>query len=501
MIGCWLFCSASALAQCVKGDCFTGHGTYIFPDKSRYVGYFKRGVIEGRGIYYDHGGDKYLGGWKNSQRHGEGKWISKTGESYIGTFHQGKIHGSGKFTYADGRYVEGQWNENLPVGEAEMFYPDGRSELGSWENGRWKSKEPIAVSYRKPTPELKEEVKKRPTNKNCNKLHCHKEEGVFVYKDGSKYTGWFVNGQPEGKGKCVYASGDEYVGFWKNHSPHGEGIMYFQAGRVYGAEWEYGTPVKELEARQSTELMKDVLTEYSEEQKVWAVVIGVSRYNHMPVLNYCDDDAYRFYAFLKSPEGGALPDEQITLLIDEDATRKNIIDQMQKTVLRADENDVVMVYFSGHGLQGSFVPIDYDGYNNKLSYDDFTHILDQSKAEYKMCFADACHSGSLMAQKSVEETIDLYYGAFDNVEAGTAFMLSSKAEEFSLEDGGLRQGIFSHYLIKGIQGHADQDRNKVITIGELYNYVRFEVRRYSGNIQTPMMVGQYDKNMPVGVVR
>ena len=95
----------------------------------------------------------------------------------------------------------------------------------------------------------------------------------------------------------------------------------------------------------------------------------------------------------------------------------------------------------------------------------------------------------------------MYYEAFDNVLSGTAFMLSSKAEEFSLEDGGLRQGVFSHFLIKGIKGAADTNRDKVVTISELFAFVHFEVRKYSGNLQTPIMLGQYDQNMPVGVVR
>ena len=79
----------------------------------------------------------------------------------------------------------------------------------------------------------------------------------------------------------------------------------------------------------------------------------------MPPLRYTDDDAYQVYAFLKSPEGGALPDKQVRILIDEQATRQNILDAMRTIFLRADENDVVMFYFSGHGLKGaSFIPVD-----------------------------------------------------------------------------------------------------------------------------------------------
>ncbi|MBK9679001.1 MAG: caspase family protein [Saprospiraceae bacterium] len=66
--------------------------------------------------------------------------------------------------------------------------------------------------------------------------------------------------------------------------------------------------------------------------KIWTVVVGVARYEHMPALRYSDDDAYRIYAFLKSPEGRALKDDQIKILVDEDATRDKIISALQGAV-------------------------------------------------------------------------------------------------------------------------------------------------------------------------
>jgi hypothetical protein len=472
----------AASAQCIKGDCYTGHGTYLFEDGSRYVGQFRSGKLHGKGILYSENGDKYLGDWVKNKKQGRGKLIFSSGEHYIGDFSNNKFHGFGKLTTLGGDVIEGQWKKNT-------FLEDWDDQVAIEEDSRSAATEVSQVKPRK--TELKD----------CTLTYSHNTEGKLTYVDGSVYTGWFVDGQPEGQGSCLYANGDKYVGGWKNHGPHGEGVMYFMDGRVYGAEWEKGRAVAELAPEASLHLMQDIMEEKTPEVKVWAVVIGVSRYNHMPVLRYADDDAYRFYAFLKSPEGGALPDEQIAILIDEDATRDNTLRKMQETVLRADENDVVVVYFSGHGLDGAFLPIDYDGYNNRIFYDEMTEILAKSKARHKMCFADACHSGSLLAQKGPAESQMMYYKAFDNILSGTAFMLSSKAEEFSLEDGGLRQGVFSHFLIKGIKGAADTNSDKVVTISELFAYVHFEVRKYSGNLQTPIMLGQYDQNMPVGVVR
>src|SRR5690606_16142596 len=148
-----------------------------------------------------------------------------------------------------------------------------------------------------------------------------------------------------------------------------------------------------------------------DEVKVWAVVVGIGRYTSMPVLKYTDDDAYHIYAFLKSPEGGAIPDSQIRLLIDEDATRTNIIRAMRHVFLKADENDVVLLYYSGHGIQGAFLPVDFDGHTNKLKHDEVKAIFRETKAKHKICFADACHVGTLTAMKAPENTIRKYYEA------------------------------------------------------------------------------------------
>ena len=237
--------------------------------------------------------------------------------------------------------------------------------------------------------------------------------------------------------------------------------------------------------------------------KVYAVIVGVAKYNHINSLNYSDDDAYRFYAFLKSPEGGALQDDQLAVLIDEAATRDNILNTLRNTFSKAGPNDLVLFYFSGHGEAGAFLPYDFNGYSFKLTHSSLRTIFDQSKAKNKVCIADACHSGSL--DKSVKSTwassFDGYYQALQNSRGGLALFMSSKGEETSMEINGLRQGIFTYYMMDGLRGNADYNRDKVITIQELYSYVTQKVKSYTGNRQSPVIHGSYDQNMPIGSVR
>jgi uncharacterized caspase-like protein len=205
---------------------------------------------------------------------------------------------------------------------------------------------------------------------------------------------------------------------------------------------------------------------------------------------------------LQRPEGGALPDEQIRVLIDESATRDKILSETRSLFSKADGDDVVMFYFSGHGMDGSFLPRDFTGSTNKLLHSEIRQIFENSKAKHKICLADACHSGSLdKSNKDMGVVIDNYYNAWSTSTGGMVLMMSSKAEETSIEYRGLRQGVFSYYLIKGLKGEANANYDKIVTITELYDYVKKNVQDYTGYKQTPVINGKYDRNMPMSVVR
>ncbi len=549
--------------NCVRGNCVNGFGTITFSNNARYTGEFRGGKMEGRGLFYYSNGNKYIGQWKGGLRHGEGKLVKKDGNIYTGNFINDKIQGQGTMNYSSGDRYVGQWNKEQVngkgnyyfkngdryegnflngqfEGEGSFFYSDGSNYKGSWKasqrsgygeyndgkgktySGQWLADKAVKVivddladleeEEEKDTvvtkPVVKEEGKVNVVQvcdeklPNCNTSFCKSGRGILDYADGSKYVGEFVNGDPKGKGICYYANGDRYEGYWDNHAPHGEGTMFFKSGLVYGAMWNHGQSTKQLLSKQEFVFNDKIQVDKNKEVKIWSVIVGISKYEHMPSLKYADDDAYRIYAFLKSPEGGALPDNQIKILVDEDATRNNILKAMNELFMRADENDVVMLYYSGHGLEGTFIPIDYDGFDHALQHDEVKEMFNKSKAKHKVCYADACHSGSLLAAKSpFSSSLMYFYEDLDKASGGTAFMMSSKSKEYSLEDGGLRQGIFSHFLIRGLKGEADKDHNLTITISELFNYVYSNVRDYTGQAQTPLIAGDYNEQMPVGFCR
>lgn len=544
-------------------DRINGFGSMIYKSGDKYVGDWKNEQPNGNGTFYYASGERYEGEFLKGRYNGKGKLFYTNGSYYEGEWKDDQRNGYGEYVDINGTSLEGLWEKDQPlkVIETSLAQLEGENAIHSEEksdskliiadqtkdtiqnekvNSRfWNASQidsdndpiellniettenvpiqktenkieisdssalvPQALQSNKPKENTADNKLLEERLPNCNTSYCKSGRGRMDYADGSKYIGNFVNGEPKGNGICYYVNGDRYEGMWSNHAPHGEGVMYFKSGLVYGALWENGVAKKQLSSKQEFIYNANIKTDNNPEIKIWAMVVGISRYAHMPSLKYSDDDAYKIFAFLKSPEGGALPDDQIALLIDEDATRNNILKSLNEISLKADENDVVMIYFSGHGLEGNFIPIDYDGYQNALKHDEIRDMLNKSHAKHKVCYADACHSGSLLAAKSpFASDLNFFYDALDKSLGGTAFLMSSKSKEYSLEDGGLRQGIFSHFLIRGLKGEADINKNKTITIKELFEYVSKNVKDYSGSAQSPLIAGDYDENMPVGFVR
>ena len=418
------------------------------------------------------------------------------------------MNGRGICYYSDGSQYKGEWQGGYPNGEGTKILADGRAWTGNWDRGH-----PIdqygnvidllaVLNLNKEDNGLPDQLTVKATE-GCIFGNCIDGEGIYVYKDQSaRYEGTFQGELPHGKGSIYYANGDKYEGDWVDGNFEGKGILTLSDGSQISGFWKDGVHIGDsnpfqpaLNIVQSQNAHRDM--------KVWAVIIGISSYNHMPTLRFTDDDAYRMYAFLKSPEGGALPDEHIRILIDEDATKDRILHTLNDVFTRAGRNDLVLLYFSGHGLPGAFLPNDFDGYEHKISHEEIRDILDRSSAKYKLCIADACHSGGLFAARGNETQNALlkYYEALAQASPGSALILSSKSTETSLESSGLRQGVFSHFLIRGLKGEADTNFDKIVTVQELFDFTYHNVRSYTGSRQSPVMKGNFDRKMPAAVIR
>ncbi len=356
----------------------------------------------------------------------------------------------------------------------------------------------------------------------CLEGNCVDGYGTYYFqKYKMRYQGDFAHYRPHGYGDAKFDDGKQYVGEWQDGIYHGKGTLTMPDGYQMSGNWSYGVfldweklPTQAIPANQQPN-PKPVLAAIPKLRdanqlalpQVWAVSVGVAVYHKKVIrpLEYTDKDARRIYDFWQTPAGGALQPDHIRLLTNQEATHENIVAALREQFGKAGENDLVIFYFSGHGLEGSFLPIDYDGRNHQLTHEEVNALFDACPAKFKLCIADACHAGNMQfAMKGAKPAVQIerFYKSLMKAERGKALLMSSQGDEESMESTNLKQGLFSHFLLRGLNGEGDQDRDGIVTVQELYDFVRWGVTDYLERtqfVQTPVLTGSFDPTMPVSV--
>ena len=67
-------------------------------------------------------------------------------------------------------------------------------------------------------------------------------------------------------------------------------------------------------------------------------------------------------------------------------------------------------------------------------------------------------------------------------------------DELSLESYLTNGGIFTRFFVMGMQGAADLNKDRGVSLHELYTYVRKHVRQGTDKQQTPIMYGNFNKD-------
>ena len=255
----------------------------------------------------------------------------------------------------------------------------------------------------------------------------------------------------------------------------------------------------------------------------WAVVVGVSNYRQgVSNLQYADDDALAVYEFLASPRGGRFAPENMRLLIDEQATSQTLRDALHVFLSRAKQEDLVVIYFSGHGASAPARPdivylLTHDADPERLASTAFpmhevqTALKHYIAAERVLILADACRSGSMLrlpqtvAMRSGEEENELVYRYLQELSRsapGRAVFTASEAREPSREgqQWGGGHGVFTYHLLEGLRSKADRDQNGVVTLGEAIEYTQYHVQEDTDSQQHPDPGGEYDRNFPLSVI-
>ena len=221
--------------------------------------------------------------------------------------------------------------------------------------------------------------------------------------------------------------------------------------------------------------------------QTFAIVMGVSKYKFIRPLVYADKDAEMFRDYLKSPGGGGLKDDNIFCLLNDEANNSNFwgkgfqwlkAKQLQK-------GDRLFIYLAGHGDaidEDEFFFLGYDcnpaGDKNNYLVSGAIQLFNLKKKIAKettkgvevFFIMDACRSNELPGGKEGQNFLNI---AISEKKVGDIMMLATAAGQESLEDAsiGNGHGLFTYYLVDGLNGVADAEGDNKVTFRELKSYV------------------------------
>ena len=238
----------------------------------------------------------------------------------------------------------------------------------------------------------------------------------------------------------------------------------------------------------------------------FVLLIGINKYPaDIPSLEYCVSDTEGLAASLKKV---GVPADRIIVMVDDAKnvvlrpSRANIERQIELITDLVTENDQLVVAFSGHGAQiegeAYLCPndVDLDKRESFLPRKWVYERLENSVARKKLFITDACRNEiTVKGAKSIVGAKSLGDPLGDVESYGFALLASCSKNQKSYEDDTFKHGVFTYFVMKGLEGAADTDKDGRVTFGELYTYVLSNTRQHvlttRQRAQVPMRGGEF----------
>jgi hypothetical protein len=232
-----------------------------------------------------------------------------------------------------------------------------------------------------------------------------------------------------------------------------------------------------------------------------ALIIGIESYEKATTLAYVENDVSRLAKALSDRCG-----YDVTMVLNSAITtrrtthRDAMMKQIEDWITSVQPTDNAVLYFSGHGFLGSnqelyLAALDCDPNNpvpGGIPIAWLKEQLDRCKSTSKFLLLDACHSGNTKGNAMRSASAKSIVVEFAGVKGTTTFA-SCQGDENSYLWNMKQQSLFTFWLTRGIEGHADNDGDGEVNLDELTEFVTDNVstiaQRQLNRRQTPTLVG------------
>jgi hypothetical protein len=239
----------------------------------------------------------------------------------------------------------------------------------------------------------------------------------------------------------------------------------------------------------------------------YGIVVGIERYREkLPAAEFSDRDAKLMGEYLTKVLG--YPEENVVVRLNDKAAKTDLEKYFGEWLRNnVEPGGSVFVYYSGHGAPnpktGDAYLVPYDGdpsfvestaYPLKQLY----ASLDKLPTKDIIVVLDSCFSGaggrSVLAKGARPMGIALEHAVASTGKAVVLAASSGDQISSTYEEKG--HGLLTYFFLKGLQGEGDANKDGVIELAELYDYVKPNVQRIArkqyNSEQTPQLLGSPD---------
>ncbi len=224
-----------------------------------------------------------------------------------------------------------------------------------------------------------------------------------------------------------------------------------------------------------------------------ALIIGINAYQQdFQLLHHATSDAKGVAEVLQRKF--SFPAENMTILLDKQATRAAIRSEYFAYESKADADSRLLVFFAGHGVTktgaggevGFLVP--YDGCKKDLStlirWDDFTQNADIIPSKHVLFIMDACYGGLIFNRATSAGGVRFLKDMM--MRPVRQALTGGKQDEPVADGGGPRpeHSLFTGHLLEGLEGRAKATEGHLTASG-LMSYVHQQVSNDICSKQTP----------------